>query len=315
MRPQWLTIFVVLATVSLVRGEDPEKRALAFLIREVPAWSPENQCYSCHNNGDGARALYTAHRLGFKIPAEALADTTAWLLRPHTWDKNGGDGPFSDKKQARIQFAATLVEAGDVGLVKDEHALRKAAELVAEYQEKDGAWQVEASGSLGSPTTYGAALATYYAARTLRKADAKHYETALTRAEKWFRALPVKTVPDAVGVLFALDGAEDTEAKSQRERCLTLLRKGQTRDGGWGPFTTSPPEVFDTALATLALSRFPKEAELAAMTKRGRAFLLAEQQKDGGWPETTRPSGSESYAQRISTTSWALRALLATRDR
>ena len=207
-----------------VAGADPEHRALAFLIREVPAWSPEHKCYSCHNNGDGARVLYTAHRLGFKVPAEALADTTAWLLRPHTWDKNGGDGPFSDKKQARIQFAATLVEAVEVGLVKDDKALRKAAELVAEHQEKDGAWQVEAPGSVGSPTTYGAALATYYAASTLRKADAKQYGAALARADRWFRALPVKTVPDAVGVLFALDGENDAEAKTQRERCLARQR-------------------------------------------------------------------------------------------
>ena len=31
---------------------------------------------------------------------------------------------------------------------------------------------------------------------------------------------------------------------------------------------------------------------------------------DGSWPETTRPANQESYAQRISTTSWALLALL-----
>ena len=37
-----------------------EDRALAYLIREVPAWSREHKCFSCHNNGDAARALYTA---------------------------------------------------------------------------------------------------------------------------------------------------------------------------------------------------------------------------------------------------------------
>ncbi len=33
----------------------PEARAVAFLAREVPRWSRENHCYSCHNNGDAAR--------------------------------------------------------------------------------------------------------------------------------------------------------------------------------------------------------------------------------------------------------------------
>jgi hypothetical protein len=49
------------------------------------------------------------------------------------------------------------------------------------------------------------------------------------------------------------------------------------------------------------------------MIARGRAFLIATQRDDGGWPETTRPSGGTSYAQRISTTGWATLALLATR--
>src|SRR5262249_25750881 len=34
-----------------------EERAVAYLVREVPLWSQENHCFSCHNNGDGARAL------------------------------------------------------------------------------------------------------------------------------------------------------------------------------------------------------------------------------------------------------------------
>jgi len=36
------------------------------------------------------------------------------------------------------------------------------------------------------------------------------------------------------------------------------------------------------------------------------------QESDGGWPETTRPSGSQSYAERISTTGWVVYALLET---
>ena len=36
------------------------------------------------------------------------------------------------------------------------------------------------------------------------------------------------------------------------------------------------------------------------------------QNGDGGWPETTRPSGNLSYAEHISTTAWALYALVST---
>ena len=47
--------------------------------------------------------------------------------------------------------------------------------------------------------------------------------------------------------------------------------------------------------------------------RRGRERLAALQEKDGNWRETTRPSGAESYAQRVSTTAWAALALIETR--
>src|SRR5437764_2849175 len=134
------------------RPATPEARALGFLAREVPRWARENRCYSCHNNGDAARALYAAVRVGRTVPPAALADTTRWLERPEGWDHNGGDGAFSDRKLARLQFAAALAAAVDAGLAKDRKALRRAAELVAAHQAKDGSWKVGAPGTLGSPT-------------------------------------------------------------------------------------------------------------------------------------------------------------------
>jgi hypothetical protein len=50
----------------------------------------------------------------------------------------------------------------------------------------------------------------------------------------------------------------------------------------------------------------------AAAIARGRAFLVEQQEEDGSWPETTRPTGQVSYAQRISTAARATLALLAT---
>ena len=65
-----------------------------------------------------------------------------------------------------------------------------------------------------------------------------------------------------------------------------------------------PAEAFDTAMVLLALD-VP-----ATAVARGRAWLLKMQDRDGGWPETTRPSGAHSYAERISTTGWVVYALL-----
>jgi squalene cyclase len=76
---------------------------------------------------------------------------------------------------------------------------------------------------------------------------------------------------------------------------------------------TSPSEAFDSALAVLALAELSPQLEVRNAVQKGRQYLLAAQLDDGSWTETTRPTGGESYAQRISTTAWALLALLASR--
>ncbi len=297
------------------RRPTPEGRALAFLAREVPRWSAENKCFSCHNNGDAARALYAARRAGLAVPAKALADTTRWLVRPVSWDHNGGEGPYSDKKLARLQFTAALAEAVAAGRVKDQKPLLEAARLVARDQQEDGSWQIDAGGSVGSPATYGPCLATVLGRNVLRRADARTFTKAIARADRWLRQVKARNVLEAAAVLLGLEGDRDEAAAGQRAKCLALLRKGQSRDGGWGPYVTAASEPFDTALVLLALARHRGADGIRDMIRRGRAYLVAAQEDGGSWPETTRPAGRTSYAQQLSTTGWATLALLATGDR
>jgi hypothetical protein len=293
--------------IAVADGPDtPETRALAYLAREVPRWEPANGCYSCHHNGDAARALFTASRLGFAVPPEALGDTTRWLVRPDGWEQNGGEGPFSDKRLARVQFAAALRAAVGSGVVVERTALRRAAEQLARDQSGDGSWPIEGGDELGSPVTYGRALVTALAREVLHEADPRLYRAPVARADRWLADLPVRNVPDAVAVLLVHDAAT-----GPGHRALDWLRRAQGPDGGWGPFAGSPPEPFDTALALLALQRASPAVSQSAID-RGRAALIAGQLADGSWPETTRPPGAESYAQRLSTTAWATLAMIST---
>ncbi len=289
---------------------EPERRALAYLTREVPRWAPEHRCYSCHNNGDAVRALATALRLGRSVKSESLADSLRWLARPAGWDRNGGEGPFSDKRLATLHFAAALAELDGAGLLKDRRALAQAARRVAALQERDGPWRVVPDGTVGSAVTHGNVLATRLATRTLRRAGERDFADALRKADAWLRKAPVETVLDAGALLLALGRADDPGARDRRRHCLDLIRKGEARRGGWGPYVHSAPEVFDTAVVLLALAGLEQTPEVAAWRRRGRAYLLSAQLDDGSFPETTRPSGGDSYAQRVSTTGWALLALL-----
>ena len=95
----------LLLPAAALADDLPESRALAYLAREVPRWSAENHCFSCHNNGDAARAR-TRRSASAGRRARGDADTDRWLARPEGWDRNGGDGPISDKALARVQFTA-----------------------------------------------------------------------------------------------------------------------------------------------------------------------------------------------------------------
>jgi hypothetical protein len=320
---------LTLAFLAAARAEGPaatpEARAIAYLVQEVPRWSRENHCYSCHNNGDAARALYAAIRASRPVPPEALADTNRWLVDPERWDHNGGEGKFSDKRLARLQFAFALSAATVAGQVADRAALERATARLTADQAGDGAFLLEGGDALGSPATYGRSLATLVLRDTLSAAGREADRAATEKAERWLAASHVESLLDAVAVLPVVSepgsgAAGLPEAGAQRRRCLELIARGQSNDGGWGPFASSPPESFDTAIVVLALVRFaatPRSDEMPGLRgriARGRSFLLANQDGDGSWVETTRPAGAESYAQRLSTTGWATLALLATRD-
>ncbi len=288
----------------------PETRAIAYLANEVSLWSRENHCFSCHNNGDGARVLYTARQLSYAVPESSLTETTQWLARPLEWDDNRGEPGFSDKKLARIQFAASLAEAFEAGLIEDREILVQAAESLLPYQGEDGSWQVDVEAVVGSPVTYGTALATSIVRKTLEKADTSRFAAAIARADEWLLETPVKSTLDAAAVLMALEDSSQEKAEAKVRECLELILGGQASDRGWGPYRNSPSEPFDTAVVLLALLSVRDRPQMEELIEQGRTYLLQTQLSAGGWPETTRPPGGQSYAQHISTSSWATLALL-----
>jgi Squalene-hopene cyclase C-terminal domain len=306
--------FVLGFVGGLAEPPTPEAQAVAYLSREVPRWSRENHCYSCHNNGDAARALYRASRAGIDVPQKSLEETTRWLTRPSDWDHNGGDGPFSDKVLARVVFTTSLQTAVATKWIDDRSVLIRAAERLVLDQADDGSWSGEGDDGTGSPASYGRPLATWLARDSLSSADKRRFHAAIEKADGWLARQKIVTVAGASVALMATVKSTAAGGNDRSRQGLELLRRGQSDDGGWGPHVSSPPEPFDTAIALLALANAERSPEVRAMIARGRAFLVAQQQQDGSWIETTRPPGDVSYAQRISTTGWATLALLATRD-
>lgn len=290
-------------------------RAIAFLVAEVPRWPKENDCFSCHNNGDAARALYTAKQLGYKIPDDALKSTTEFLKQPERWRHNGGEGEFVDRKLDVVVFGHALTVAHETGAVREKQPLAAAAGNIAKDQKADGSWPVVVAGTLGAPASYGNVLSTIAARNLLQRADARKYAGRIKRANAWLLAQKPNSVTDSAGLLIGLAGVDDPKVGEVRKRAVGFIERGRDENGGWGPYVTSPAEPFDTALVLLALSQLDKPGAHAKSIAAGRKYLIDSQEEDGSWPETTRPANTVSYAHRLSTAGWATLALLKTEPR
>lgn len=266
----WIALALASVASPLWAGT---KEAAAYLAIEVPRWKPENGCYSCHNNGDGARALFLAG----KATDASVADTLRFLRDPAKW-------PSDLAPLALIQYASALEASGEKG-----DPLRLAVDRLVKTQKPDGHWEMDAEAADGSPVTYGPVLGTVLA-RNLLLRFAPRYDTAVEKANQWLVSRPVTHPMDLAAIVLAFS----------RKDSIDRLAALQGPDGSW-----NGSEAFDTAIAVIALAKPAPEA-----AARGRAWLNKNQLGPGGWRGTTRPAGGQSYAQHISTTAWALIALL-----
>ena len=318
------SLTLLLCSVVLSAQQDhPHAAAIAkgvdYLKVEVPKWKAGHPCYSCHNNGDATRALLVAQSKGYDI-GSSLDDTLQFLKQPAIWDQNKAPAGIDDQTLATIQFASALAVAERHGKAASTD-LEAAAKLLVAKQQPDGSWQLDDAQSLGSPATYGTLIATWSARTSLIASGLQPDNFTIVQADKWIRGGKPENVLDAAATILALELSGDVMAENLRRDCLSILRTGQAKDGGWGPDVTAAPQVFDTALAVLALSSLEVEPRLARSAYRpeelkeaiasGKKFIASQQRPDGSWPETTRPANQESYAQRISTTGWAMLAMLA----
>jgi squalene cyclase len=208
------------------------------------------------------------------------------VSQPNTWEENKGDPGFSDKTLSSVQFASSLLAAFEAGQVKDRQPLEIAARKLIAEQSADGAWRIEPDSALGSPTTWGTTLTTSMAMKVLQQEGSDKSIEAHGKGQRWLSRVEPNSMLTAATLIMA--GSRNQLTQRQRRQSLNLLRTGQTSDGGWGPYPKSPPEIFDTAMALLALAEVNKESGVNDLIRRGRLFLISQQQPDGSWVETTR---------------------------
>lgn len=287
-------------------------KAIAYLERETPKWRTEHHCASCHHQGSAARALLSARRFGKLKSESALDNSLDWLSRPRKWAENHGDPMASDQTLAEIQFGWTLLQANPQYGDRLSGALPELAKVLAVRQDKSGRMELEASEGLATPITLGPILLTGVAQRVFAT-QGETYRENEKRADQWLREYRPRNTLEASSLLLALGLKESNN--EPRKRARKLLLESAHEEGGFGPYAAAPAEAFDTALAILALSRDEDAIPNEAIILKAKRKLLRWQREEGSFEETTRPSGGVSYAHRVSTTAWAVEALLESTGR
>lgn len=239
-----------------------------------------------------------------------MRELLSWLNQPDEWLKSTSEGVGESPILTYIQFGTARAEAVNAGIMFPAPKVEtKIFQKLVSTQSEAGFWHLEPEGNVGSPGTYGNALASYQAISLLKSAPSKIYGSTIQRCYHWAAGFEPKATIDVAAIALILSDADSAPWKQRSKTWRLHLLKSQNQDGGWGPFPNRFSEVFDTAIASIALSQRSHIDENRDHLKQARTFLIGTQEEDGGWPETTRPTGGVSYAQHISTTSWALIAL------
>lgn len=283
------------------------EKGIAYLAEATPKWQVEHRCASCHHQGSAVRALLAARAKGLLRRDEVLTTSFDWLARPEKWGENHGDPQASDQALAELQFGGSLLAAQKQFPDRFGKSLLQLAKQLEKQQGLSGEFKLTNSDGLGLPITLGSVLLTGMA-RDVFETQGETYREKANLANHWLRNFRPRNTLEAASLLITLKQGEDQ--KPMRATARRIVFESAHKGGGFGPYANSPPEVFDTALAVIALMRDEASPKKRELSEKGIKQLMEWQLEDGSWEETTRPSGGISYAHRVSTTSWAIEALL-----
>ena len=306
-----LAIFCLFSTLNAVEGGQAMRRAFDYLLLESTSWSPDNGCFSCHNDGDAFRALLAYDKESQSLRAPQWQSLLNWFQRPEEWLKSKSAEIGESPILTFIQFGTARQAAQNAGWIEAEESVeRTIRNELLKTQSRAGYWQVEPDRTIGSPGTYGNALASFQALSIIGEEQSEQIESAKTRCLNWASQFYPKSSTDLAAISLLLNLAETSKLRERAKDWSQHLVETQNADGGWGIFPHRYSEVFDTAIACIAIAKTLAPSSGEESLKNARQFLEETQEPSGGWPETTRPSGGVSYAQHISTTAWALQALI-----
>jgi hypothetical protein len=299
-----------------VRAARAVERVIPLMQSSQETWTEKRKCTSCHHQALGVMALVVARERGFRIDETRVAAQVRHARRAHLEQRRDEQLAGFGVINPQIGAAYTTLMMATVG-EPPSATTDLAVHVLAGKQSRDGAWRSE---SHRPPLEDTDITATALAVRVLQlyapPGRAAEMRERAARGVAWLRRARPRYTEDRTMQLLAM-----TWAGAPRADLAAALAAEQRADGGWAQLPSRPSDAYATGKALVALHLAGALSTTHPRYRRGVAYLLRTQARDGSWHVVTRrklpglphfetgfPYGPDQFLS-FAATAWSVMAL------
>jgi Squalene-hopene cyclase C-terminal domain/Prenyltransferase and squalene oxidase repeat len=291
--PVALLLCSLLTTAAVDRGSvrAAVQKSLPLLQKVGPRFWYGAGCISCHNNTLPDMAITIAKERGFAIDEAAAKEATkldADILETRkerlleVLPPGGGQNTMGS-----LLFSLTVQK-----FPRDE-AMEAGARYLKMLQAPDGSWPIQNHrpplvASTMTLTAFSIRALQVYAPESLRA----QYDESVRKAVSWVANTEPRVNEEYAFKIFGLVWGHGSP--SALETTMTILKRQQRADGGWGQLPALESDAYATGQALVALQASGMKTT-DPVYRHGVDFLVRTQAPDGSWHVKTRSEPSQIY--------------------
>jgi len=291
-----LTVLVFSTLTAVTAAEtDPVRTAvgksLPWLQKVGPQFWNGAGCISCHNNTLPDMAVTIAKEHGFAVNESARSAATKL------------DADILESRKERLledlppgggqNTMGSLLFSLSVQKFPRDAAMEAGARYLKILQASDGSWPVQNHrpplvASTMTLTAFSIRALQTYAPESLKQ----QYDECVRRAVAWIANSEPRVNEEYAFKIFGLVWGHGPQ--SEVEKTVSILKRQQRSDGGWGQLATLDSDAYATGEALVALQESGMKTS-DPVYRRGVEFLVRTQSADGSWYVKTRSEPSQIY--------------------
>lgn len=250
------------------------------------------RCFTCHNQGLPIMALSAAQVRGFTVDNQHLRRQVQ-----HTADflgKNRAQYLEGKGQGGQIDTAGYALWTLAIAGWQPDGTTAAVAEYFLIHQREADHYQPTSRRPPSEQSHFTSSFVALRGMKSFGTAEQQpRIEERIAKVREWLFKTPPQDTEDRVFRLRALHaaGAANDEIRRARDELLTVQRP----DGGWSQLADLASDAYATGSVLVALHEAGGLPTDDAAYRRGLAYLIANQQRDGSWHVVSRAKPFQTY--------------------